>query len=172
LEAIVLRGSNSRACTPSLRRHKGSSLGVVTLDGKDHYFGHRPQGRKNPPPEVQTAYDRLIAEGLARGRCLYPTAAEQPQAFSVNQLLLAFIRHAEQHYRRENGAHTSELQDCKKPLRPVRELYGTLAVADFGPLKLKAVRQRMIDAGEGQVSSVRQSNGCRPEGTSPPEASG
>jgi hypothetical protein len=40
---------------PSLRRHKPSSLDVVTLDGKDTYLGHWPEGRKNPPADVQLA---------------------------------------------------------------------------------------------------------------------
>src|SRR5947209_313700 len=61
--------------------------------------------------------------------------------------MLAFLQHAEQHYRREDCTPTSELADYKLSLRPLRELYGTLPVADFGPLKLKAVRQKMIDAG-------------------------
>lgn len=43
--------------TPSLRRHKTSSLGVVTLDGHDHYLGNWPVDRKQPPADVQSAYD-------------------------------------------------------------------------------------------------------------------
>jgi hypothetical protein len=35
----------------------------------------------------------------------------------------------------------------KLALRPLRELYGCTPAAGFGPKKLKAVRQRMIDAG-------------------------
>ena len=68
------------------------------------------------------------------------------EALSVNELLLAFLRHAEQHYRREDGTHTGEMYQFKQAIEPVRELYGMLAIADFGPLKLKAVRQRMADA--------------------------
>ena len=89
--------------TPSLRRHKPFSLGVVTLNGKDHYLGHWPEGHKNPPPDVQTAYDRLIAEWLAKGRRLQPgpvVVAGIPM--SLNELILAFVCHAEQHYRRED----------------------------------------------------------------------
>ncbi len=142
-----MRGTN-RSRTPSLRRHKPSALGVVTLNGKDHYLGHWPEGRKQPPNDVQAAYDRLIAEWLANGRRLQPAPTEQSSStgISINELLLAFIQHAEQHYRRKDGTHTSEPRDFKAALKPLKELYGTLAVIDFGPLKLKAVRQRLIDA--------------------------
>ena len=64
----------------------------------------------------------------------------------MNELILAFWRHAEKHYRHEDGTPTSELNDYKLSLRPLRELYGPTPAADFSPLKLKAVRQRMIDA--------------------------
>jgi integrase len=132
--------------TPSLRRHKPSSLGVVTIDGKDHYLGHWPLGRKNPPPDVQTAYDRLISEWLAKGRRLQPApVAEGGIPISLNELMLAFVRHAQEHYRREDGTATNELAECKAALKPLKHLYGTLPVADFGPLKLKAVRKHMAD---------------------------
>jgi hypothetical protein len=32
----------------------------------------------------------------------------------------------------------------------VRELYGSTNAADFGPLALKALRQKMIDAGKSR----------------------
>jgi integrase len=132
--------------TPSLRRHKPSSLGVVTLNGKDHYLGNWPEGYKDPPPDVQTAYDRLVAEWLAKGRRLQPgPVASERTPISLNELMLAFLCHAEQHYRRDDGTMTNELNECKAALKPLKALYGTLDVADFGPLKLKAVRQRMAE---------------------------
>ena len=45
------------------------------------------------------------------------------------------------------SAATSELGDYKLSLRPLRELFGPTPAGEFSPLKLKAVRQRMIDAG-------------------------
>jgi integrase len=130
--------------TPSLR-HKPSSQAVVTLNGKDHYLGAWPADRRKPHPAAQEAYDRLIAEWLANGRRL-PTEGTGVPALTVNDLILAFWRWAEGHYRREDGTTTNELTDHKYSLRPLRELYGQTPAADFSPLKLKAVRQRMIDA--------------------------
>jgi len=80
---------------PSLRRHKPSSLGVVTLNGKDHYLGHRPKGQNTPPKAVSLAYDQLVAEWLAAGRQSPPAAVERPLSISVNELLVTFWRHAE-----------------------------------------------------------------------------
>ena len=96
-------------------------------------------------PESRVEYSRVIGEWETRGRRL--TADPAPSGLSVNELMLAFLRHAEQHYRRDDGTATNELRDYKLSIRPARELYGTLPVADFGSLKLKAVRRRMVDAG-------------------------
>jgi len=133
--------------TPSLRRHKPSSLGVVTLDGKDVYLGRWPAAQKKPPAAVRAEYDRRVAEWLANGRRLTPAPAPQPDGVTVSQLILAFHRHAAAYYRREDGTPTGELSEFRYSLRPLRELYGAEPAADFGPRKLKAVRQRMIDAG-------------------------
>jgi integrase len=125
---------------------------VVTLNGKDHYLGHWPEGQRNPPAAVRVEYDRLVAEWLANGRRLQPEPAEaEACSLSINELILAFLRHAQAHYRREDGTPTSEVTDFKLSLRPLKELYGMLAVANFGPLKLKAVRQRMADARKYRV---------------------
>lgn len=132
--------------TPSLRRHKPSGLAVVTLDGKGHYVGPWPATLRKPPPDARQAYDRLIAEWLAHGRRLPQAAADAP-ALTVSELILAFYHRAEQHYRRDDGSPTTELDEYRRSLKPLRELYGATPAADFSPLKLKAVRQRMIDAG-------------------------
>jgi integrase len=121
-------------------------LAVVTLtDGlggrRDVLLG------KYDTPESRVEYSRTLAEWEARGRRLYDQTDEEPGALSVNELMVAFLEHAERHYRREDGTHTSELRDYKLSNRPLRELYGNLPVAEFSPLKLKSVRQRMVDAG-------------------------
>jgi integrase len=129
---------------PAYRLHKQSGQAIVTLtDGlggrRDVLLG------KYDTPESRTEYARVIGEWEAGGRRLRP-AEPQAAGISLSELMLAFLRHAERHYRREDGTPTSELNEYKAALRPVRELYGTLAIADFSPLKLKAVRQKMVDA--------------------------
>ncbi len=128
---------------PKLCLHKASGKAVVRLNGHDHYLG------VFGTPDAETAYDRLIAEWLARRRSAEEAAqaaSEKPVPISVNEVLLAFWRHAERHYRHPDGRPTSEIKEYKYSLRPVRELYGTTPATSFGPRALAAVRQVMLDA--------------------------
>ena len=117
---------------PSYRLHKPSGLAVVTAGGKDHYLG------KYGSTESREAYGRLIGR-YASGS---PVETSKPAASSltVAELVLAFMRHADQHYRKA-GKLTDEVHCIKSALRPLVELYGTADASDFGPLALKAVRQ-------------------------------
>jgi hypothetical protein len=129
---------------PSYRLHKQSGQAVVTLtDGRG---GRRDVllGRYGTA-ESRAEYARVIGEWEVDDRRL-KRPATATRLLSINELVLAFIRHAEQHYRRDDGTNTSELTDFKLSLKPLKELYGTLVVSDFGPLKLKLVRQRMADS--------------------------
>jgi integrase len=131
---------------PNYRLHKQSGQAIVTLtDGKG---GRRDMllGEHNSP-ESRVEYGRVIGEWEARGRRLYDQAGGEQPALSVNELMEAFLEHAEQHYRREDGTATSEVREYKATIKAVRVLYGELPAADFSPLKLKVVRQVMIDAG-------------------------
>src|SRR4051812_27639943 len=69
---------------PSLRRHKGRGLGVVTLNGQDVYLGKWPAGLGDPPVEVQAAYDLTVAEWLQRGRMPAPPAPDPKRASATH----------------------------------------------------------------------------------------
>lgn len=129
---------------PKLCLHKASGKAVVRLNGHDHYLGVFGTS------EAKSAYDRLIAEWLAAGRHSTEDVAKAESQkltpISVNEVLLAFWRHAERHYQHPDGQPTSELKEYKYSLRPVHDLYGTTPAASFGPVALKAIRQRMLDA--------------------------
>jgi integrase len=129
---------------PTLRRHKARNQGVVTLNGHDHYLGLWPESHRQPPPAVRDAYDRLIALWVANGRRPLDPAAEGP---TINEVIVAFLAHAERHYRKPDGARTSEFDNLRHALRPLRQLFGDSPAWEFGPLKLKAVRQRMVEDG-------------------------
>lgn len=132
------------ARTPSYRLHRPTGQAVVTLNGRDLYLG------KHGTPQSLAEYDRVIAEWLAAGRCSAPTRTPQafpgPSDLSVNELVLAYVRHAEGYYRK-NGEPTSEVRNIKLALRPLCRLYGPTAAGSFGPVALKAVRRDMVDAG-------------------------
>ena len=61
-------------------------------------------------------------------------------------------------YYRKGGRVTSEYGGIKEALKLVRELYGRTTANEFGPLALKAVRQRMIDKGWSR-STINKSIG-------------
>jgi integrase len=139
---------------PSLRRHKPSGLGVVTLNGKDHYLGRWPAGRREPPPEVRQAYDRLLSDWLENGRRL-AAPAEAPPApaggaggLTVAEVIARFWSFAEGYYRYPDGRPTNELNDYRYSLRPLNHLFGALPARKFGPRKLKAVRRLMVQGYE------------------------
>jgi integrase len=130
---------------PRYRRHKQSGQAIVTLtDGvgrrRDLLLG------KHGTAASRHEYARVIGEWEAGGRILAPTMAEEG-GLSVNELILQFMRHAEQHYRRADGTATNELSDFRYSLRPLKELYGHTEAEKFGPLRLRAVRTQMINGG-------------------------
>jgi len=135
-----------RIKVPSYRLHKQSGQAVVTLtDGmgtrRDVLLG------RYGTPESRAEYARVLTEWEASGHRL-PAKSAEPSApnLSVNELLLAFWQHAEQHYRRPDGTPTSEIDCLRAALRPLRQLYGHTPVKEFGPLALRAVRQQMIES--------------------------
>jgi hypothetical protein len=65
----------------------------------------------------------------------------------VAELILAFYRHALEHYQRDTGTHTTEVPEFRRVLKLLREPYGELDVREFGPLKLKAIREHMVLGG-------------------------
>jgi integrase len=135
----------SAAKPPSYRLHKPSGQAVVTISAggrrRDVYLGvHGTEASRR-------AYARVIAE-LAAAPAV--PDAKPGAGLTVSELLLLFKRHAQQHYQHPDGGPTSELGLYRLALRPVRELYGPAPAADFGPLALKAVRQRLIDAGNSR----------------------
>jgi integrase len=128
--------------TPSYRLHKPSGQAVVTLGGRDIYLG------RHDTPESAAEYDRVIAEWLAHGRRLHapnPGSASGLSDLTVNEVMLAYLRHADAYYVK-NGRPTKEPVNIRLALRPLRKLYGHTAARDFGPLALKAVRRMMIDS--------------------------
>lgn len=123
--------------TPSYRLHKPTNQAVVTLDGRDFYLGVYGS------PKSRGEYDRLVVEWLTNGRRLPGDASGGP---TVNELLLAYLLHAEGYYRKD-GKPTRELENIRHAVRPLRRLYGHTLARDFGPLALKSLRASMVEAG-------------------------
>lgn len=83
-----------------------------------------------------------MPEWPASGR----TQRVQPDELTVTELCARFLRHAVGHYRRPTGTPTGTIYNFKAVMRHLKALYGQTPAAQFGPLALKAVRQRMLEA--------------------------
>ncbi|MEX2286972.1 MAG: site-specific integrase [Planctomycetaceae bacterium] len=128
---------------PSYLLHKPTGQARVRIDGKDYYLGSFGS------PESREHYDDLLAEWLARNGDM------RRYTLTVDELCLLFTYHAKTYYRK-NGEQTSEVNNIRIALRPLIRLFGKSRVRDFGPLKLKAARNAMIDAGNVRTSINRQ----------------
>src|SRR5258708_2957523 len=84
---------------PQICRHKATGRAVVRLNGHDYYLGRFGSAAS------KHGYEKLIAEWLANGRQLPDATAN----LSVNNLILAYWRRCEQHYRMPDGQPSSEL---------------------------------------------------------------
>jgi hypothetical protein len=100
-------------------------------------------------PESKVEHARILAQ-LA----VSPTPANVTphlitgrSDITINEVSLAFWQHTEKHYRRADGTTTNELIEYKYTFRVMRQTYAHVAAREFGPLALKVVRQKMIDAG-------------------------
>ncbi|WP_165074241.1 tyrosine-type recombinase/integrase [Paludisphaera rhizosphaerae] len=111
---------------PSYRLHRASGQAIVTIDRRDHYLG------KHGTPESKRAYDRLVSEWLANGRRL-PDGDVLP----IFSLMRRYLEHISGRYE------SNEPELIKSALRPLFDLYGDTPAAEFGPLALEVVRERI-----------------------------
>jgi hypothetical protein len=96
---------------PSLRHHKASGQAVVTLSGRDCYLGSWNSA------ESRVEYERVMGEWLVSRR-VPPRISETKgsTSASVSEILAAFWKHAEQHYRNTEGQPTEEQKNLKGAL--------------------------------------------------------
>ncbi len=134
---------------PSYLLHKQSGQARVRINGKDYLLG--PFGSE----ESRILYGQMIAKHAGgipidpiadsnRGRL--PRNESDDPGPSVGELILVFLNHAKTHYVK-NGLPTSEYGIIESTVRPLNELYGMVPAKDFGPLALKAVRAKLVEAG-------------------------
>ena len=120
---------------PSLRRHKASNRAYVVLSGKPICLG------KWNSQESKAKYDKVIGEWLASGRNL--PAPSDGYDLTVVELIARFSDYSKIHYRR-NGKATKTVERFEPILGILRRLYGSTLVSEFGPLALRAIRERLI----------------------------
>jgi integrase len=138
-----------KSAVPKYRRQLGASgeeRAFVVLGGRRVYLG--PYGT----PESKERYARAVAEWEAADRRV---PIEKGEAVTVVELAAAFWDHAQAYYRRPDGSPTEELANFKPILALMRDLYGETPAAEFGPKRLRALRQKLIERGgaRGYINS-------------------
>ncbi len=128
----------SKTHIPKFRHHKASGQGFVELNGRRHYLGRFER------PETRQRYHDLLQTWEARGRQPLNVG---PDEITVVELLSRFMKHAASYYRGPDGKLSRVVSSLRAALRPLTKFYETTPVKDFGPLKLKAVREHMITTG-------------------------
>jgi integrase len=124
---------------PAYRLHKGSGQARVRLNGEDIYLG------KFGSDESKAKYATLIAERASPAAVAASKPGDAGQNLTVNEVILAFLKYAKMYYVK-NGIVTDEYDCIKSAVRWPVKLYGQIPANEFGPLKLMAVRQAMIDS--------------------------
>jgi len=157
MSAAVKRGRKP-ALVPSYRLHKASGQAVVTVAGKDFYLGAFGSD------DSRRRYGEIVA-ARAAGRPLDPFArqpAERPAdpGPSMAELSIAFLDYAEQYYVK-NGRQTDEVDCYRSLMRVLLEPFALLAVEEFGPNELRALRHQMIEKGWARGYINRQVNRLR-----------
>jgi hypothetical protein len=77
-------------------------------------------------PESRAAFSALLLEQEAAP---HHAPATNPGGITMAELLLAFLEHAERHYRTPDGKPTSEVYEVKLVVRALRELCAGTPVA-------------------------------------------
>ena len=136
---------------PRYRLHRQSGQAITTINGRDHLLG--PHGTK----ASKVNYDRLIAEWLVNGRQPFVTADD---GLTIIELIARYWKFAEGHYIKD-GKPTGEIGALRAAYKPLHELYGTTPAAEFGPLRLEALRNKMVGLGWSRGNINRTINRVR-----------
>jgi len=129
----------SKTKSPKYRKQSSrkGERAFVELNGVRHYLGEYGSA------ESRQEYHRLLAEWSASGQ-QFPVAQNE---ITVVELISRFWEHAKTYYVRPDGTHTSEISNFKRSLKILKETYALRQANEFGPLALRAVREKMIALG-------------------------
>ncbi len=123
---------------PAYGLHRGSGQARIKVNGKTTYLG------KYGSPESKAKYAEIVAS-LAQPQLDDATTFVEPvpgKSLLVGQIIARFTAHARTYY-----AASRELANITWALRPVAERFGELPCDQFGPRKLREVRDLMVERG-------------------------
>ncbi len=129
---------------PSYTLHAATGQGRCRIDGHDHYLGAYNS------PASREKYDELVAEWFARNGDVSRIT------LTIDDLAIRFMEFAEKYYRRKDGEPTGSAANFRHALRPLVRLFGSTRIRDFGPVRLKIVRDDMIQTGHCRTNINRE----------------
>lgn len=129
--------------TPSYRCRSGYTQAIVTLTDaltkkrRDYWLG------EHGTPESREQYHRLVAEWEANERRLPRPPDPQPPDDQSDEMTLVvllrdFHRHAKKHY------DAGEYRSFVTAMRLMTKLFGLTPASEFGPKKLRTLRDEMV----------------------------
>src|SRR5262245_40155244 len=128
---------------PVCRLHKPSGQARVRHGGREYWLG------RFGSPEAAQAYAELIATlagSEAPGADRKPAGPPTLHLLTIAELIEKFWAHSKVYYRKA-GKPTGEHKVIRAALRPLLRLFGRELATEFGPAKLKLVREEMIRLG-------------------------
>jgi len=143
---------------PSYRHHKPSNQAFVQIKKKRHYLGIYDS------PESKRLYAKYIADLAVKPESVAPTSPRQagraPQ-LTIFELTAGYLEFAEGYYQK-NGEPTSQMGNVKRAITSLVDPAGDMLAAEFGPVALRAVQDRLVAKGlsrstvNGTVDAIRR----------------
>ena len=127
---------------PAYLLHRPTHQARVRLNGKDHYLG------EYGTPESYARYEQLVAEWFRQGD-------GDALTLTIDELCIRYVDQADGYYRHPDGTPTGTIHNVRESLKYLVRMYGTVLSLDFGPKKLKAVRNAMIEDGHCRTNINR-----------------
>jgi integrase len=129
-----------KSSVPSYRLHKASGQARTIVNGRHVYLG------KYGSPESRQQYARILAEAALPAGVPTAQVTSETSGLLVSELLVAYLKFAESYYSYD-GQPTKEFRGMVDAVGPLNVLYGDTQADEFGPLKLKAVREHLVTQG-------------------------
>lgn len=141
---------------PKYCLHKGTKQATVSIGGKRIYLG--PYGSPQSHRKYQEILERWNQERDAQRSAPQPSTSDPVASvtastlrkkrldgspITINELVLVYRRHTHQYYRK-NDQVTREAYIIDEAIRTLRKHHATTFLADFGPVALDELRNKMI----------------------------
>jgi integrase len=105
----------------------------------------KPIGARFATTDYSVAIE--VAKALLEKHLFETSQNSQGDIVNIASLVRAYMEYANDYYVDSEGNTTKEPGNVRYSVRPLVDLFANLPIEEFGPLRLKEVRQRMIELG-------------------------